>query len=105
MAHSVTLTLTTLPPTWLVPVHSTYSQRLSSPYRLPFRWRRWRSRCCAAADGWGGFAAPDTPPLSRVTFANFVRDRQRLSQHGVDRFPVAPSTRGFPVGTLIISII
>jgi hypothetical protein len=104
MAHSVTLTLTTLPPMCLVPVHSTYSQCLSSSYRLPFRWRRWRSRCCAAADGQVGFAAPDTPPLGRVTFANFVRARQRLSQHGVDRVPVAPSTRGLPMGTLINSM-
>jgi len=66
MAHSVTLRLTTLPATCLVPMHSTYSQCLSSSYRLPFRWRRWRSRCFAAADQGGGFAAPDTSPLGRV---------------------------------------
>lgn len=59
MAHSVTLRLTTLPATCLVPMHSTYSQCLSSSYRLPFRWRRWRSRCFAAADQ-GAASPPQT---------------------------------------------
>ena len=57
------------PMPFIVPLQPTCSRCLSPPYHIPFRFRRWRSRCFAAADGRVGFAAPGHATPNRVAVA------------------------------------
>ncbi len=57
------------PMPFIVPLHITGSRCLSPRYCIPFRFRRWRSRCFAAADGRVGCADPRHVTPGRVAAA------------------------------------
>jgi hypothetical protein len=54
---------------FIVPLQTTFSRCLLPPSHVPFRFRRWRSRCCAAADGRVGCADPRHVTPGRVAAA------------------------------------